>query len=60
MPATSKKQFRLMKAVESGTVKLPGLSPAKAAEFTAGQSQAGLPERRQTTPKRREWRFRTG
>ena len=46
---TSKAQFRLFKAVEAGDVKLPGLPAHKAAEMTAGQSQAGLPERRQQT-----------
>jgi hypothetical protein len=43
--ATSKAQYRWFKAVEAGDVKLPGLSPHKAAEMTEGQSQAGLPER---------------
>lgn len=36
MPAESKAQFRFMKAVESGKVKKPGLSPDKAKEFTSG------------------------
>ena len=60
MPATSRKQFRLMKAVESGAVKLPGLSPAKAAEFTAGQSSAGLPEQVKAPVQRKQRRFRVG
>ena len=45
MPATSKRQFRLMQAVASGDVKLPGLSKEKAAEFVSGQSPRGLPEK---------------
>ncbi len=56
---TSKAQFRLYKAVESGNVKLPGLSPERAKEMTADQTQAGLPERRPVTgvQKRRKWMF---
>jgi len=34
MPSRSKAQYRFMKAVESGAVKAPGLSPEKAHEFT--------------------------
>ena len=34
MPAKSKQQFKFMKAVESGSLKVPGLSPSEAAEFT--------------------------
>jgi hypothetical protein len=34
-----------MKAVESGSIKKPGLSPEKAAEFTHGQSYSRLPAR---------------
>jgi len=45
MPATSRKQYRWMKAVESGSIKAPGLSREKAAEYTAGQSPERLPER---------------
>lgn len=58
--ATSKAQFRLYKAVEAGDVKLPGLSPERAKEMTAGQTQAGLPEQRSATgvQKRRKWRFK--
>ena len=58
--AISKKQFRWVKAVESGDVKAEGLSAHKAAEMTAGQTQAGLPERyRQAKPhRRRDWRFK--
>lgn len=44
MPATSKRQFRFMKAVEGGYIKAPGLSREKAAEFTNGQSPKRLPE----------------
>ena len=43
MPAKSKAQFRLMKGVESGSIKKPGLSPSQAAEFTSGQSYKSLP-----------------
>lgn len=46
MPATSRKQFRYMKGIESGSIAPPkGLTRAKAAEYTSGQSQANLPER---------------
>jgi hypothetical protein len=64
MPVSSKAQFRLMKAAETGDVKLPGLSPSKATEMTAGQSPVGLPERttgltkRAKTRRRKEYRFR--
>lgn len=34
MPAKSKAQFRFMKAVESGSLKVPGLSAEKAKEYT--------------------------
>ena len=58
--ATSKAQFRLMKAVEAGDAKLPGMTKEKAAEMTAGQGQAGLPERthRVRGSRRRSWRFK--
>lgn len=46
MPATSRAQFRFMKAVESGSVKAPGLSREQAAEYTSGQSPKNLPERK--------------
>lgn len=36
MSAKSKQQFKFMKAVESGSIKVPGLSPEKAREFTKG------------------------
>ena len=45
MPAKSKKQYRLMKAVESGDVKVKGLSKEEAREYTKGQSPKSLPER---------------
>lgn len=45
MPASSKAQFRFMKAVESGDVKAPGLTKEKAHEYTQGQSPKGLPEK---------------
>lgn len=34
MPASSKQQFKFMKAVAGGYIKAPGLSKAKAEEFT--------------------------
>jgi hypothetical protein len=34
MPAKSKQQFKLMKMVEKGEIKLPGLSKKEAAEYT--------------------------
>ena len=59
MPARSRKQFRLFKAVEAGDAKLPGLSQRAAGEMTAGQSPVGLPERYRSTPqRRRNWRFK--
>jgi hypothetical protein len=33
MPASSKKQFKLMKAVEHGSLKLPGLSKQEAKDY---------------------------
>lgn len=39
MPAVSKQQFKFMKAVESGSIKTPGLSKEKAHEFTEGMSK---------------------
>jgi hypothetical protein len=38
MPAKSKQQFKFMKAVESGSIKAPGLSKKEAAEFTKGNT----------------------
>ena len=50
MPAKSKSQFRLMKAVESGSVKLPGLSKKEAKEYTESnkgkKAYSKLPEKR--------------
>lgn len=46
MPATSKAQFRFMQGVVHGNIKAPGLSKSKAAEYVAGQSSKGLPEKR--------------
>jgi hypothetical protein len=46
MPATSKKQFRFMQAIAHGSLKKPGLSPEKAAEFVSGQSPKDLPQRK--------------
>jgi len=45
MPATSKAQFRFMQGVAHGSIKTPGLSKAKAAEYVSGQSPKGLPEK---------------
>lgn len=45
MPARSKQQFKFMEAVANGSLKKPGLSPAKAKEFISGQSPKGLPTR---------------
>ncbi len=43
--ATSKRQFRFLKAVASGKAKRAGgLSPAKAGELLGHQSPRGLPE----------------
>lgn len=36
MPAKSKQQFKFMKAVESGSLKVPGLSKEEAAHYTEG------------------------
>jgi hypothetical protein len=41
----SAKQFRYMKAVESGKVKDSGLTKEQAKEFTQGQSPKNLPEK---------------
>lgn len=46
MPATSRKQFRFMKGVESGSIKAPGLSKNEAREFTKGQSPKSLLKRK--------------
>jgi len=45
MPATSKAQFRFMEGVAHGSIKKPGLSPSKAAEYVSGQSPKGLPNK---------------
>lgn len=36
MPAKSRSQYRYMKAIENGSIKLPSLSQEKAKEFTEG------------------------
>lgn len=36
MAAVSKQQFKFLKAVESGSIKAPGLSKKEAAEMTKG------------------------
>lgn len=46
MPASSRAQFRLMKAVESGSLKIPGLSKKEAKEFTKENKKVSeLPEK---------------
>jgi hypothetical protein len=55
MPATSKAQFRFMQAAAHGSAKVKGLSQAKAAEYVAGQSPKGLPEKASfSKPKKRK------
>lgn len=55
MPAKSKAQFRLMKAIATGSIKprkgLPSKATAK--EFIAGQSPKGLPRKVKRKRKRR-------
>ena len=51
MPAVSKRQFRFMKAVESGSVSKPGLSPAKAKEYTQGTKYKSLPKKKASKKK---------
>ena len=43
--ATSQAQWRFMQGVASGSVKARGLTKKAAAEYIAGQSPGGLPER---------------
>jgi hypothetical protein len=45
MPAKSRKQYRFMKAVESGNIQVPGLSPEEASEYTEGQQYEDLPKK---------------
>lgn len=45
MPATSKQQFKFMKAVESGSIKKKGLSKKEAADFTADVPFKKLPKK---------------
>lgn len=44
-PVKSKAQARFMREVESGAIKKPGLSKAKAAEFVEGVPTKNLPEK---------------
>lgn len=44
MPSVSKKQFKFMKAVESGSIKAPGLSRSEAKEYTEDTDYKSLPE----------------
>ena len=45
MPATSAAQLRFFQGVVSGTIKAKGLTKKAAAEYIAGQTLEGLPER---------------
>jgi hypothetical protein len=49
--ASSKAQYRFFRAVESGSVKAPGLSSEKASEMIGHQSPKGLPERAKKPPR---------
>lgn len=40
MPSKSKAQFKFMKAVESGSIKVPGLAKSEAKDFTKGMSKS--------------------
>jgi hypothetical protein len=42
MPAKSKQQYRFMKAVESGSIKKPGLSKKEAKDFTKDMTKRKL------------------
>lgn len=44
MPAKSKQQLKFMAGVMSGSIKAPGLSPEKAAEFVHGVHAKDLPK----------------
>lgn len=39
MPVKSRQQFKFMKAVEQGDIKLPSLSKEEAKEFTSGMTK---------------------
>jgi hypothetical protein len=39
MPSRSKQQYRFMKAIESGSIKKPGLSKEEAKDFTEGMTK---------------------
>lgn len=43
MPAKSKAQFRFMQAIQHGSIIKPGLSAAKASEFTSDVNYKSLP-----------------
>ena len=51
MPATSRAQYRLMRAVASGDAHLPGMTKKQGEEYVAGQSPKGLPERKKPKTK---------
>jgi len=42
--AVSKRQYRFFRAVQSGSVRAPGMSAEKAGEMLGHQSPKGLPE----------------
>lgn len=50
MPAKSRAQWRMMKAISHGSIKRAGLTAKKASEYVSHQSQKGLPEK---VPKRK-------
>lgn len=51
--AVSKRQYRFFRAVQSGSVKAPGMSAEKAGEMLGHQSPKGLPESAPSKPKKR-------
>lgn len=52
MPSQSKAQFRFMEGVKHGSIKRPGLSPEKAAEFVDNVDYKSLPARAKSQKKR--------
>lgn len=53
MPPKSILQAKFMRAVASGSIKKPGLSPEEADEYVSGYSTKGLPERKGTKAKKK-------
>lgn len=45
MPTKSKAQYKFMKSVENGSIKVKGLSKKEAKEFTEGQNPKNLPHK---------------